>query len=229
MRHPLTFNRMSTEKMAQEIDNGIAAIAAALGDETLIAPFFRIPGLLRSDAVDAYLQSVELMVWSTDVMAHDWKRIKPEGIIRRAIDRLDAKGKGILLLHDIHERTANALPGLLMELKARGYRIVHVVPATPELPETPTETQEWVFRAPDKTPLPALIMADIQNLNTSLREQRQMSGIDACGEKITARHRLSDRKHATWRKRHHAALRTKPVAAMPRKEATAGVTTMRTD
>ena len=102
MKHPLTFNRMSTERMAQEIDDGIDAIAGALGDETLIAPFFRIPGLLRSDAVDNYLQSVGLMVWSTDVMAHDWKRINPEGIIRRAIDRLDAKGKGILLLHDIH-------------------------------------------------------------------------------------------------------------------------------
>jgi hypothetical protein len=28
-------------------------------------------------------------------------------------------------------------------LKARGYRIVHVVPATPERPATPTEPQQW--------------------------------------------------------------------------------------
>jgi hypothetical protein len=231
MKHPLSFNRMSTEKMAAEVDAGIDAVAGALGDETLIAPFFRVPGLLRSETVDNYLQSAELMVWSTDVMAHDWKRIKPEGIIRRAIDRLDAKGKGILLLHDIHERTANALPDLLKELKARGYRIVHIVPATPELPATPTETQEWVFRAPDKAPLPALIMADIQNLNTSMREQRRMSGIDFCGEKITARNRASERKHAGWRKRHHASLRAKQTVATakPRQEAAAGVTTMRTD
>ena len=238
MKHPLSFNRMSTERMAQEIDAGIDAIAGALGDETLIAPFFRIPGLLRSDTVDNYLQSVGLMVWSTDVMAHDWKRIKPEGIIRRAIDRLDAKGKGILLLHDIHERTATALPSLLTELKARGYRIVHVVPATPELPATPSETQEWVFHAPSKTPLPALIMADIQNLNESLREQRKMSGIDFCGEKATARHRLADHKHATSRRRHHAAAKTTPAVAKPRREAKAApakprqeasVTTMRTD
>jgi peptidoglycan/xylan/chitin deacetylase (PgdA/CDA1 family) len=238
MKHPLSFNRMSAERMAQEVDAGIDAIAGALGDKTLIAPFFRIPGLLRSDAVDNYLQSVGLMVWSTDVMAHDWKRIKPEGIIRRAIDRLDAKGKGILLLHDIHERTATALPSLLTELKARGYRIVHVVPATPELPATPSETQEWVFHAPNKTPLPALIMADIQNLNTSLREQRQMSGIDFCGEKATARQRLAGAKRLASRRRHHAAAKTRPAATALRREAKAAsakprqeaaVTTMRTD
>jgi hypothetical protein len=57
--------------------------------------------------------------------------------------RLEAKGKGILLLHDIQARTVNALPRLLHELKARGYRIVHVVPATPELPKTPTEPRQW--------------------------------------------------------------------------------------
>ena len=57
--------------------------------------------------------------------------------------RLEAKGKGILLLHDIQPRTVAALPRILHELKARGYRIVHVVPATPERPATPTEPQQW--------------------------------------------------------------------------------------
>src|SRR3954447_24802428 len=57
--------------------------------------------------------------------------------------RLDGKSKGILLLHDIQARTVAALPRILHELKARGYRIVHVVSATPELPKTPTEPQQW--------------------------------------------------------------------------------------
>jgi hypothetical protein len=57
--------------------------------------------------------------------------------------RLEAKGKGILLLHDIQARTVAALPKILHELKARGYRIVHVTPATPETPKTPTEPQQW--------------------------------------------------------------------------------------
>jgi hypothetical protein len=57
--------------------------------------------------------------------------------------RLEAKGKGILLLHDIQARTVAALPKILRELKARGYRIVHVVPATADLAATPTEPQQW--------------------------------------------------------------------------------------
>ena len=43
--------------------------------------------------------------------------------------RLEAKGRGILLLHDIHPATVLALPVLLKELKDRGYRVVHVVAA----------------------------------------------------------------------------------------------------
>ncbi len=35
----------------------------------------------------------------------------------------------MLLLHDIHPATAMALPMLLKELKAKGYKIVQAVPA----------------------------------------------------------------------------------------------------
>ena len=48
--------------------------------------------------------------------------------------RLEAKGKGILLLHDIQPATALGLPELLRELKARGYRVVHVVPSDRRTP-----------------------------------------------------------------------------------------------
>src|SRR5262249_57585972 len=46
-----------------------------------------------------------------------------------AMRRLEALGKGILLLHDIHPATAAALPGLLQQLKDNGFHIVQVVPA----------------------------------------------------------------------------------------------------
>jgi hypothetical protein len=44
------------------------------------------------------------------------------------VSRLDEKGRGILLLHDIQPATALALPELLRQLKAKGYRIVQVAP-----------------------------------------------------------------------------------------------------
>ena len=78
-------------------------------------------------------------------------RVGVRDLEARALDRLDRKGKGVLLLHDIQPRTALALPVLLKALKARGYRIVHVVPATPERPATPTEPQEWQLHPPSET------------------------------------------------------------------------------
>ena len=49
--------------------------------------------------------------------------------------RLNAKGRGILLMHDIHPATAMALPTLLKELKANGYHVVQVV-ASGERPKS---------------------------------------------------------------------------------------------
>src|SRR5436853_2362721 len=141
--HPLSMNRMPVERARQEIDDGIAATKAALGDGGGLAPFFRIPGLLRADAVEDYLASQGIQVWSADFPADDWHHISPTRVYETAMRRLEAKGKGILLLHDIQARTVAALPKILHELKARGYRIVHVVAATPELPKTPTEPQQW--------------------------------------------------------------------------------------
>jgi hypothetical protein len=39
-----------------------------------------------------------------------------------------SKGKGIVLLHDFHRHTAEAMPQLLLQLKLAGYKIVHMVP-----------------------------------------------------------------------------------------------------
>jgi phosphoglycolate phosphatase-like HAD superfamily hydrolase len=41
---------------------------------------------------------------------------------------------GILLFHDIKPTTAKALPGILKELKARGYQVVHLRPKAPMAP-----------------------------------------------------------------------------------------------
>jgi peptidoglycan-N-acetylglucosamine deacetylase len=143
--HPLSMNRMSIERARQEIDDGIASVKAALGDDadTALAPFFRIPGLLRADSVEDYLGAQGIQIWSADFLADDWRHIPSSRVYDLAMSRLEAKGKGILLLHDIQARTVAALPRILNELKARGYHIVHVVPATAERPATPTEPEQW--------------------------------------------------------------------------------------
>src|SRR5436309_2843703 len=149
--HPRAMKRMSIERARQEIDDGIASVKTALGDDTALAPFFRFPGLSRAEAVEDYLASQRIQIWSADFPADDWHHISSSRVYDIAMKRLQAKGRGILLLHDIQARTVAALPRILRELKARGYRIVHVVPATPEQPATPTELQQWQLHPPSET------------------------------------------------------------------------------
>jgi peptidoglycan/xylan/chitin deacetylase (PgdA/CDA1 family) len=145
------------KRVAYEVDGGIASVNKAIGDAKAVAPFFRIPGLGRSKTVDGFLASRSLVTWSADVVADDWFRhIRAQTIVQRALRRLEAKGRGILLLHDIQPATAMALPSLLKELKARGFHVVQVVPSgdrpksVPELTASPaTDKGAWptVLRA----------------------------------------------------------------------------------
>src|SRR5215469_9183566 len=128
--HPTRFGQLPVEKIRREIDWGISDVSAALGDPKYLAPFFRIPGLARSDIVEKELAARGLAVFSSDTDADDWHhRISGQQIIAAAMRRLEASGKGILLLHDIHPATVAALPGLLKELKDKDFHIVQVVPA----------------------------------------------------------------------------------------------------
>ncbi|HEY4143225.1 MAG TPA: polysaccharide deacetylase family protein [Pseudolabrys sp.] len=139
--HPLTFDQMALPRVEREITTGFASVRAAAGDPRAVAPFFRIPGLLRSRQVEQYLASQSIAVWSVDAVADDWfKHVTPEDIVKKAMARLAEKGhRGVLLLHDIHPATAMAVPVLLRELKAKGYRIVQAVP-TGERPKTVPDT-----------------------------------------------------------------------------------------
>ena len=91
--------------------------------------FFRVPGLARSDIIESELAARVLVDFGSDTVADSWHhRISPKKIITLGMNRLEARGKGILLLHDIHPATVAALPGLLKGVKSAGFHIVDVVP-----------------------------------------------------------------------------------------------------
>jgi peptidoglycan-N-acetylglucosamine deacetylase len=144
LSHPLNMHRLPLDRAKAEIDGGIASVTAALGGQSaVLSPFFRIPGLARNDGIEEYTRSKGLQIWSTDFLADDWRHVSSQRVHDLAMQRLAAKGKGVLLLHDIQPRTVAALPKILQDLKSRGYRVVHVVPATPDNPATPTDPQQW--------------------------------------------------------------------------------------
>jgi peptidoglycan/xylan/chitin deacetylase (PgdA/CDA1 family) len=129
--HPLRFGSLPRPLLEWEIDKGNLDVDAALGAPDQVAPFFRVPGLAHSDVIESELSARLLVEFGSDTVADDWHHsISSSKIIALAVSRLDARGKGILLLHDIHPATVAALPGLLKDLKQRGFHIVHVVPAS---------------------------------------------------------------------------------------------------
>jgi peptidoglycan/xylan/chitin deacetylase (PgdA/CDA1 family) len=126
-KHP-HFERSSMRQVQREVDGGINSVTAALGDAKALSPFFRIPYLGRTNAIERFLEGKQLVTWSADVDTNDWWRgSSPGAIVKRTMRRLNAQGSGIILMHDIHRATAMALPILLTELKANGYNVVHVV------------------------------------------------------------------------------------------------------
>jgi len=162
--HPFTFHKMSVDQASQEIEGGFASLRSALGDPKAVAPFFRIPGLLRQDSVERYLAAHNYMTWSVDFAADDWTHISSHEVARRAVSRVEARGKGILLLHDIQPATALALPDILKELKTRGFKIVHVVPATPDRPKTVTDPDMWATRrAPEPKVWPRTLVVGVES------------------------------------------------------------------
>jgi peptidoglycan-N-acetylglucosamine deacetylase len=93
----------------------------------LHAPFFRFPGFADTENLRQWLGANNVGIFGVDLWASDWIRMTPEEELKLVMSRLDRLGKGMLLLHDNHQWTADMVPMLLRELKAKGYRVVHMV------------------------------------------------------------------------------------------------------
>ena len=96
-----------------------------------MAPFFRAPYLSINKDIERYVLSRGQMIWSIDANSIDYTFTSPERVIQKSISELERAGKGIFLMHDIKPATARAMGTLLAELKARGFKLVHVVPTNP--------------------------------------------------------------------------------------------------
>jgi peptidoglycan/xylan/chitin deacetylase (PgdA/CDA1 family) len=108
-----------------------------LKDLKLHAPFFRFPGFADTEALRRWLAANNVGVFSADLWAGDWIKTTPQEELKAVMTRLNRLGRGILLLHDTHQWTADMVPMLLRELKAKGYRVVHMVPGPGHMATAP--------------------------------------------------------------------------------------------
>jgi uncharacterized caspase-like protein/peptidoglycan/xylan/chitin deacetylase (PgdA/CDA1 family) len=120
--HSLTHAQLSKQ-------SGDGLKAEILGTDTLLkavnpqrSALFRFPYGARNKEgmhmlADAHLKSV---MWNIDSL--DWADPVPSSIADRVLRSVDKEGRGIVLFHDIHERTVKALPLVLEKLAAEGYQ-----------------------------------------------------------------------------------------------------------
>ncbi len=116
--------KLPADQAQLEIEKGISAVRAALGQPE--APFFRFPGLSFTPEQMSYLGTRNVSAFSADFNSQDFKIHKPDLVIASVMTKLQKSGKGIILMHDFQHGTSLALPEILKQLKANGYRVVQV-------------------------------------------------------------------------------------------------------
>jgi peptidoglycan/xylan/chitin deacetylase (PgdA/CDA1 family) len=121
--------KLGRQEALDEIAKGERAVALALaGSGQVPAPFFRFPYLSQNSFLRTNLGQSGLVVLDVTIDSKDYYKDRSAVVAARTLARLEARGSGIILFHDIHQRTVDMLPDFLTELRQRGYSVVRLVP-----------------------------------------------------------------------------------------------------
>jgi peptidoglycan-N-acetylglucosamine deacetylase len=105
----------------KEVAKGQLAVIKATGEDV---NFFRFPYLADTHKLRAAIATRDMVVMDVDVDSKDYFNTTPVAVTQRTMNLLRKRGRGIILMHDIHKRTATMLPTLLSKLEAEGYKVV---------------------------------------------------------------------------------------------------------
>lgn len=94
-----------------------------------VDPYFRFPFGESSTELKTYLakNSMGEFYWSID--SNDWRAQSPAHLVQSVMRDLNARGRGIILFHDIQRRTMEALPLILRKVYDGGFEPVLIVPS----------------------------------------------------------------------------------------------------
>lgn len=116
---------MSEDEALVEIRRGQAAVSRALapiGDAP--SAIFRFPYLAQTQVLKASLAAEQDIVLGVDIDSKDYFASTPEEVLARTLERINKRGRGVVLFHDVHARTVAMLPDLLQALQDQGYKVV---------------------------------------------------------------------------------------------------------
>src|SRR5258706_16124900 len=138
----LNNKKLTEQQRKDEIEKGFSAVKWALGAAP--SPFFRFPDLQHPPEMVTYLGKRNIAIFSCDLDSFDFKARSSQQVIDTVMNKLDKLGKGIILMHDFQKHTAEALPTLLLRLKAGGYKIVQLKAKAPA--QTIAEYDEGIIK-----------------------------------------------------------------------------------
>lgn len=121
--------KLSVEEAKDEIERGISAVRAALGQPE--APLFRFPALRQPPELVKYLGERNIGIFSADLDSFDFKFRRDGQLVPHVMAKLEKAGKGIILMHDFQRATAHDIAALLAALKEKNYKVVHVTAKDP--------------------------------------------------------------------------------------------------
>ena len=116
------FTALSQEETLRQLSGVDAAIKAATGKKPA---FFRPPyGIISPEALRAIASDLELapVGWTIDTL--DWSTKDPEELFGKTVSLIKQRGKGIVLMHDIHSQSRTASKRLVKWLAENGYKVV---------------------------------------------------------------------------------------------------------
>jgi peptidoglycan/xylan/chitin deacetylase (PgdA/CDA1 family) len=125
--HSYTHASLRKLAPAEQLDDLRLANASYRAVFGVPPPAYRFPYLEETPDLMAALKSQDVAVFSVDMGIDDWQDNDTTGILAaRLAERLKISGGGIVLMHDAHQATANAMPILLKVLRTSGFRVVHI-------------------------------------------------------------------------------------------------------
>jgi peptidoglycan/xylan/chitin deacetylase (PgdA/CDA1 family) len=119
-RHP-DLDKMTFDAAMTEIARGKDAVTKAIGTDVA---FFRFPYLADSKRLRTAVAARDMIVMDVDIDSKDYFTSAPASVVDRIMKQLHQRGRGIVLMHDIHQRTVRMLPTLLIRLEKEGYKVV---------------------------------------------------------------------------------------------------------
>jgi peptidoglycan/xylan/chitin deacetylase (PgdA/CDA1 family) len=151
--HP-NFGKMSDDAVRRELQKTDDAIVAAIGKRPTLMrpPYGSITAHEKKWIHDEF--GYRIILWDVDPL--DWKRPGPSVVTARILK--ETKPGSIVLSHDIHPPTIEAMPATFDQLIKKGFKSVTVTEllamATP-VPPKPTPSPSAAPRAlPDASPTP---------------------------------------------------------------------------